>query len=168
MAQKGNNIVVNGEFGKGRYSPMINGTGAVLYPGTIMQVDPSVALVGGVSTCVVYDRSADGEQPKGAFWVATEHMGRLAGKTVDDTIEVGAMFEAYAPAAGDDLNLMVSDADTGTSTNDVAVGTIMMVRDGFGTLIATSGSPETEVAVMMSAANDFSGNRLNWVQWTGH
>ena len=168
MAKKGNNIVVNGEHGKGRRLPLFNGTSAVLYPGTVMQLDTSVALRAGVSTAVVYNRDADGNRPAGPYIVATEEYGRLAGRTIDDTIADGEQFGGYVPLPGDDLNLMVADADTGTSTNDVAVGTLMIVDDGTGYLIATTGSPESEVALMMDAANNLSGAALNWVQWTGY
>jgi hypothetical protein len=123
---KGNNIVVNGEHAKGRRYAMFNGTGAVLYPGTVMQVDYSVALKGGLWTAILYARDADGDQPKGSYWIATDEMGRLAGRTKDDTIAVGELFEAYSPLPGDDLNLMIQDASTGTSLNDVAIGTILI------------------------------------------
>jgi hypothetical protein len=164
---KGNNIVVNGEHAKGRRYAMFNGTGAVLYPGTVMQIDTSVALKGGLWTAVLYDRDADGDQPKGAYWIATDEMGRLSGRTKDDPIAVGELFEAYSPLPGDDLNLMIQDASTGTSLNDVAIGTILMVDDGTGTLIATTATPESEVALLMEDVSDMSGNRLGWVQWSG-
>lgn len=164
---KGNDIVVNGMFGRGRYNTYYNGTGGDLYPGTICQVDTSVALRGGYSTVVVYDRDADGDNPLGAHIVVTHEMQKMVGKLATDAIPSGEMFQGYEPIAGDDLNLLLKDADTGTSTDDVAAGTILMVDDGTGLLIATTGSPEREVAVTMEAQNNMSAAALTWCRWAG-
>ena len=164
---RGNNILVNGEHGKGRYMPLFNGTGGDLYPGTIVQIDTSVALRAGVHTAVVYDRGADGDNPQGPHVVALETMQKLAGRTMTDAIPSGEMFEGYAPLPGDELNLRVKDADTGTSLNDVAAGTLLMVDDGTGYLIATTGSPEQEVAQLLEAASDLAGAELAWCSWAG-
>ncbi len=165
---RGNNILVNGEHGKGRYIPLFNGSGGDLYPGTICQLDMTVALRGGVETAVVYNRSADGEQPSGPFIVALETMQKLRGALMTDAIPSGEMFQGYCPLPGDELNLMVADVDTGTSTNDIAVNSIMMVDDGTGYLITTTSTPETEVALTKEAASDLAGAELCWCVWTGH
>ncbi len=165
---RGNEICVNGEFPKARFVSYINGTAADLYPGTIVQIDYSAALVGGKHTCVLYNADADGGRPKGPFIVVLDTMGKLIGRLMTDPVPAGEIFQGVTPLPGEEYNLMISDADTGTSTNDVAAGTTMIVRDGFGTLIATTGSPETEVAVTQEAVNDMSGNRLGWCRWTGY
>lgn len=133
-------------------------------PGTIVQIDPSVALKHGVHTLVVYNRDADGDQPKGAFWVIEEDLktGRLA----TDAYAAGEQVPLYAPRMGDELNLLFGNA-AGTA-DDIALGTIMMVDDGTGKIVATTGSPETEVAVALEAIVDPTADQLLWVQWSGH
>ena len=162
---KGNDIVVNGMFGKGRYTPYYNGTGGDLYPGTICQVDTSVALRAGVNTVVVYDRDADGDHPKGDLILVTHEMQKMVGKLATDAIGTGEIFQGYSPQAGDDVNLLLADANTGTTQEDIAAGTILMVDDGTGKLIATTGSPEEEVAVTMEAQNNMSAAALTWCRW---
>ena len=164
---RGNCILVNGEHGKGRYLPLFNGTGGDLYPGTIVQIDTSVALRAGVWTAVVYNRDADGDRPLGTHIVALETMQRLTGRTMTDAIPSGEMFQGYAPQPGDELNLMIRDTDTGTSLNDIAAGTILIVDDGTGYLHGTTGSPEEEVATLMEAASDLAGAELAWCVWNG-
>ena len=165
---RGNEICVNGEFPKARFMSYINGTGGDLYPGTICQIDYSTALVGGKHTCVVYNADIDGGRPKGPIIIALDTMGKLIGRLMTDPIPSGEIFQGVTPLPGEEYNLMISDADTGTSTNDVAIGTTMIVRDGFGTLIATTGSPENEVAITQEAVNNLSGNTLGWCRWTGY
>ena len=164
---RGNNILVNGEHGKGRYMPLYNGTGGDLYPGTIVQLDTSVALKGGVHTAVVYNRDADGDRPLGPHIVALETMQKLRGALMTDAIPSGEIFQGYVPQPGDELNLMIKDADTGTSLNDVAAGTLLIVDDGTGYMIATTGSPEEEVAELLETVSDLAGAELGWCIWNG-
>lgn len=164
---KGNDIVLNGEFGKGRHDSFFNGTGGTLYPGTVVQLDPSVALKGGKNTVIVFSRDANGDDPKGALFVVTNSMLRLRGGLVTDGYASGEMCSGYAPVNGDELNLLLKDANTGTTQEDIAAGTLLMVESGTGLLIATSGSPEKEVAYTLEATNDMSAARLTWCSWAG-
>ncbi len=165
---RGNDILCNGEFGKGRYQPLFNGSGGSLYPGTIVQIDPTVALKGNVATAIVFSRDADGDHSKGALFVVTHEMQKMVGKLATDSIPSGEMFQGYAPINGDEINLLVADANTGTTQEDIAVGTLMMVDTGTGLLVATTGSPETEVAYTQEACNDMSAARLVWCSWSGN
>jgi hypothetical protein len=162
---KGNDIVVNGMFGKGRYTSFFNGTGGDLYPGSIVQIDPTVALRGGQHTVVFYNRDADGDQPKGDLILVTHEMQKTIGKLATDAIPSGEMFQGYSPLPGDDVNLLLADANTGTTTEDIAADTMLMVDDGTGKLVATTGSPEQEVAVTLEATNNMAAAALTWCRW---
>lgn len=167
---RGKKIIVAADP-QGMFMEGIVATGQTFYPGCIVQVDPTVALSSGRHTYKLYDRSADGEQPLGAFWVVTEENMALGGKgitdaTTFDSYAAGERCSLYSPMAGEDLNLLISNL-SGTADDHVA-GEILMVDDGTGELIATTGSPETEVAVLMENITDPTADTLAWCQWSGH
>ena len=43
-----------------------------------------------------------------------------------------------------------------------------MVDDGTGLIIATTGSPETEVCLLLEAITDPTADTLAWTIWSGH
>lgn len=158
---RGNRIVVSADP-KGRFTEGVcSGTPK---PGTIMQVDPTVALVSGRHTYKVYQPGADGEQPVGAFYVALEDA--YQGKGPTDAYASGDRIFLYAPADGDELNLLFGNA-AGTA-DDIALGDKMIADTGTGKIVKTTGTPETEVAVALEAIVDPAADQLLWVVWTGH
>lgn len=158
---RGNNIIVTSNP-KGLFEEGI--IVSAEYPGTIMQRDASVALVGGRHTYKVYTPGTDGEQPKGAFWVLLADS--LQGKTATDVYVVGARGFLYSPMAGEELNLLL--ANIAGTADDHALGEMLIVDNATGKLIATTGSPETEVAQLLEVITDPTADQLVWVQWTGH
>lgn len=133
-------------------------------PGTILQIDPSVALKHGKHTWVVYNRDNDGDQPKGPFVVLVENL--YEGREATTAYAAGDFVKMYIPQAGDELNLLFGNA-SGTG-DDIALGDIMMVDDATGKVVETTGSPETEVAVALEAIVDPSADQLLWCRWSGH
>lgn len=162
---RGNGIIVSAQP-NGRFTEGIIGAGLTPSPGTIMQLQLATALVGGRHTWEIYNADIDGGRPKGPIIVLLPDF--LQGRLATTAYAAGERAFGYVPLPGDELNLLWSDADTGTSTNDVAIGTTGIVRDGFGTIIATTGSPENEVCILLEALNNLSGNTLGWSQWTGY
>lgn len=165
---KGNEIIVTAEP-KGRFTEGIINTGETPKPGTIMQKDPTQSTVGGRFVYKAYNRDADGDQPAGAFWVLLPD--QLQGKLATDAYAAGDRCFLYAPQAGDELNLLLMDVTAGTGTGataDHAAGEILIVDDGTGKLIATTGSPETEVALLLETQNDLTADTLAWCEWSGH
>ncbi len=163
---RGNCIIVNQIEQPGKHEEGFVATGETHYPGMIVQRDASVALKGGRHTYKLYDRAADGDQPQGAFWVVTEKLLTFKGQTVTDSYAAGDRCSLYSPANGDELNLLLLNI-AGTA-DDHALGEILMVDDGTGKLIATTGSPETEVAQLLEAVTDPTTDTLAWCEWTGH
>jgi hypothetical protein len=158
---RGNCIIVS-SFPQGHFEGgFISGTPK---PGTILQIDPTVALKSGRHTWVVYNRDADGDRPAGPFGVLCEDS--LQGKTVDDAYVSGEFApRIYMPVAGDELNLLFMNV-AGTA-DDIAAGDIAIVDDGTGKVIKTTGTVETEVAVFLEAYVDPTADRLLWCKWSG-
>lgn len=162
---RGSLIVVtagaDGQYQEGKVA-----AGQTFYPGMVVQRDPSAALTMGKHTYKLYDRAADGDRPAGAFWVVTGNLERGRSLPVTTAIVAGSWTEFYCPEAGDELNLLLGDV-AGTGDSHTA-GEILMVDDGTGCLVATTGSPQTEVAQLLENIAAPVANTLAWVQWSGH
>ncbi len=160
---RGNEIVVSSCVYGHRVEGII-AAGETPKPGQIVQMDPTVALVGGRHTWKIYDRDADGDRPKGPFIVLTHD--QLQGKTISDAYAAGDRAFGYVPLPGDELNLLFKNV-SGTA-DDVAAGDLFIVDDGTGKVIVTTGSPETEVAMALEAITDPTADTLVWCVWTGY
>ena len=116
-------------------------------PGTVMQLKAATNPVANVFTWKVFDADADGNQRIVAVLLEKDQEG----KTCDDAYVSGDMGRVYCPVMGEELNMRVADvAGTGTSgTEAKAIGDLMMVEDGTGLLIDTSGTPESEPFVLL-------------------
>lgn len=164
---RGNTIVVSvGDSPKGVFVEGYVAAGETHYPGMIVQRDPTVALKAGRATYKIYSRDADGDHPAGAFWVVTEHLNVLQGKAITDSIAAGERMQLYSPLPGEELNLLVKDI-SGTG-DDHTAGEILMVDTGTGKMIATTGSPESEPAVLLETVTDPTADTLAWCEWSGH
>lgn len=160
---RGNLIVVTADP-KGNFLEGVIAAGETPKPGTIMQIDPSVALVGGRHTWKAYNRDADGDRPVGPF--AVLDIDKFQGKSATDAYAAADRCFLYCPLPGDELNLLFGNA-AGTG-DDIALGDIMMVDDGTGKVVESTGSVETEVAVALEAITDPTADQLLWCMWSGH
>ncbi len=157
---RGNRIVVNPDA-KGAYEWGYVATAE--YPGTIMQIDPSVALKAGKHTWVPYNRDADGDRPKGPFAVLVEDLYQSRAATT--ALTAGEIAKMYIPLPGDELNLLFFN-QTGTA-DDIALGDLLIVDDGTGKVFKSASTPETEVAVALEAIVDPVADQLLWSRWSG-
>jgi hypothetical protein len=132
-------------------------------PGTVCQIDASVALKGGRHTFKVYQPGTDGEQPLGPYWVLLAN--QLSGKLATDAYAAGDRAFFYCPQPGEELNMLVLNI-AGTA-DDHALGEKLMVDTGTGKLIATTGSPESEPFVLLEAITDPTADTLAWVMYAG-
>lgn len=159
---RGNEIIVSSEP-RGRRVEGIIGAGITPKPGTVMQLDISEDLQGGRHVWELYNADADGGRPKGPFIILLED--HLQGKTYADAYAAGERCFGYIPGAGDELNLRLADiAGTG---DDHTKGEMLIVDDTTGLFIATTGSPETEVAMLLETVTDPTAETLAWCVWTG-
>lgn len=161
---RGNSIIVTANP-RGVFTEGIVGASFTPSPGQIVQIDISEALVGGRHTFEAVNLDADGGNPKGAYYVVLEDA--LQGKTVEDEYAAGERIFLYTPVAGEELNLRWDDTDTGTSTNDLTKGTIGIVQDVTGNIIATAGTPEDEVCMLLEDVSNLDGDTLGWSIWQG-
>jgi hypothetical protein len=123
-------------------------------------------LKGGRHTYTVYNRDGDGNMPVGSYWVVTGELNLMIGKAQTESYAAGERCSFYSPRAGEELNLLLANiAGTG---DDHALGEILMVDDGTGKLIVTTGTPESECAQLLEAVTDPTADTLAWCQWTGH
>ena len=161
MAAHGNRIILTPCF-----ADPVEGylaSGETIYPGMIVQVDPTQSRVGGKWAWKIYDRGADGDHPAGPHIVVTEDL--LQGKTIDDAYGTGSGTRLFGaiPRAGCELNLLFKNV-SGTG-DDVAAGDLFIVDDGTGKVIVTTGSPEEEVAMALDSITDPTADTLIWAMW---
>lgn len=163
---RGTRIIVSDQP-KGHMTPLYVKTGQTIYPGMLVQKDLSVALKGGRESVIVYDADADGGRPKGgAVYIATNEIGGGAGRDATTQIPAGEQELFYTPLPGDELNLLILNI-AGTA-DDHAIGEVLIADDTTGKFIATTGSPETEMAVLKEAITDPTADTLAWCEWTGY
>lgn len=162
---RGSTIVVSAEP-KGRFVEGIIGAGLTPYPGIVMQIDQTVALVGGRNTFKLYDADADGGRPKGPYFILCENY--LMGKEMTVAWAAGERAMFYIPAPGDELNLLFGDIAGTAATSDIAKGDVLIPNDTDGKWLVTTGSPETEPAQAQEAFTDLTADQLVWSLWTGY
>lgn len=154
-------LIVVSPFPKGHFVEGIIGAGLTPKPGTAVQLQPATALQGGRHTWELYNADADGGRPKGPIIILTEDS--LQGRPMTTAYAAGERAFGYIPLPGDELNLLLGDvAGTG---DDHALGEILIIDDTTGKFIATTGSPEEEVAQLLEAVTDPTTDTLCWCQW---
>lgn len=141
--------------------------GETAYPGMILQRDPSVAEVGGNATYKIFNRDADGDNPAGGLWVVRENylLGQGDSVAYDSTQNSNTPVRIflYQPVRGEEVRLLLKNiAGTG---DDHTKGEILMVDDESGKLIATTGTPETEVAMLLETVTDPTADTLALCEW---
>lgn len=129
----------------------IEGTieGDDLLPGSIMEIKPGTAEdADGRLTYRVATPGADGGFPNGPLFVLDINF--LAGGTADTPYATGTRGFLWAPSEGDELNVRVSAPGTGTG-DLIAAGTPLIIDNGTGNLIETTGTPDCEPFITMEA-----------------
>jgi hypothetical protein len=162
---RGNRIVITSPP-SGIHSEGLVKTGQTFFPGMVVVRDPTIALVNGRHTYKIFNETADGDHPTGGFWVVTEGLLGLIGKTTSDSYAAGERCSLYSPKTGEELNLLVLNL-AGTA-DDHAIGEKMMLDTGTSKLIVTTGTPELEIAQLLEAIVDPTADTLAWCQWGGN
>ncbi len=168
----GNKIVIAGKGGpKGTFiEGIVSGTPK---PGTVMEIKWAVAAVGPSGTDFTWEpygtTAADGIKGVGADGdrrlIAVLDIDKLQGKTATDAYVSGSRCFLYVPAAGELLNMLMLDI-SGTG-DDHALGDILMVNDGDGKLIETTGDPESEPFMCLEVATNPLADALLMCMYTG-
>lgn len=157
---KGNEIIVSMEPRGVFHEGYVSGTPK---PGTVMQVQAGTAMDGtGRFTWEAYNADADGNQRL----IAVLLHDKLQGKLATDAYASGDRCRLYCPLPGEEINMLKGDV-SGTA-DDFAVGDVLMVDDGTGKVIATTGSPESEPFICLEAVTDPTADQLVWCMFTGY
>src|SRR3990172_9270875 len=121
---KGNEIIVGAEPMGRFHEGIISGA---LYPGVCVQIAAATEPVNGRFTWEAYNAAADGDQRLVAVLLPDSLQGSLA----TDPYVSGDRCFLYVPIAGEELNMLVTDVNTGTS-DSFAIGDLLMIDDGTG------------------------------------
>jgi len=159
---RGNSIIITPD----RYFPVegIIAAGETPKPGQVVQIQAATALKGGRHTWEIYNADADGGRPKGPFILLKEDL--LQGKTTADAYAAGDRAFGAILLPGCEFNgLVLNLAGTG---DDHPLGEILIVDDTTGKFIVTTGTPETEPAMLLEVITDPTADTLAWMIWTGY
>lgn len=161
---RGNGIIVSARPG-GRFLEGPLKSGITPKPGTVMQIDASAGVDdNGNFNWELYDSDADGGRPKGPLAILLPD--ELRGVDATTAYADGARCFVYIPLPGEEFNMLLQDvAGTG---DDHALGEILIVDDGTGKLIATTGSPESEPFMVLETVTDPVADTLTHVIYTGY
>lgn len=162
---KGNGILVTPEP-KGVFEDIIIvGTPK---PGVVME-RTNAALVGGRAsynpagtTAASGSRgmSADGDR----IGICVLLEDDLRGITSDTAFATGDRGKVYWPTNGEELNMLFQDDGSGTS-DDLVVNDKMIVDDGTGKVLKSTGSPEAEPFICLEAVTDPVADQLVWCKF---
>jgi hypothetical protein len=155
---KGNDIIVSIDPRGRTEEVIVNGTPK---PGTCMTIKAGVEPVGGVFTYEAFNRDANGDRAL----IAVLLEDRNQGKTATDAYVSGTRGMVYYPLPGDHLNVLKGDV-AGTA-DDFTIGQLLILVDGSGKVIGTTGTPESEPFVCLETVTDPTADQLVWVQVTG-
>ena len=161
-----NVIVVSGDP-KGHFieGNMIEAAGA-FRPGQIVSIKSDAELIDGRPQYELWNGAADGERSE----IVIIRENDLLGMPVDGEYDAGSRFLGYIPVPGDEVQVLLSDfAGTGTAGGaaDVALGTKLIVDDGTGKVIPTTGTPESEPFTAMEALDDVLEDTLILCRFNG-
>lgn len=155
----GNDIIVSsnprGVFIEG----IVNGTPK---PGTVMQLDVSEAPVQGKFTWEPYNADADGNQRL----IAVLRPDHLQGKKATEAYADGDVCFLYCPVMGEELNMLLKNV--GGTGDSFSRGDRLIVDDGNGKLINTTGTPESEPFQILEDVPALTEDTLAHCMFTGY
>lgn len=132
-------------------------------PGQLMQIQAGTAMDGtGRFTWEVYNQNADGDRALVAILLEDAFQGKM----YDKAYASGDRARFYIPIAGEEFNVMKGDV-AGTA-DDFAVGDKLMIDDGTGKVIITTGTPESEPFICLEAIVDPVADQLVHCMYTGY
>lgn len=173
----GNVILITPEP-KGRFEEIIvvgtpkPGTHMVIKPGTTFtrggrcEMEPAGTTA---ASSTNQGMNADGERIPIAILLCATDAGAsgvppFIGPT--DAYTTGSRGTVYYPVPGDEMNILFQD-NTGTGAlEDIVIGSKLIVDDGTGKVLQSTGSPECEPWVSNEAVADVAADRLIWATFT--
>lgn len=177
MSARGNVILITADPKGYAEEVIVNDTSK---PGTVMELKGTVAEAGGRRTfeaagttaanSTFSGMAADGNRlPIAVLLCSADPWGAACPpyKGPTDAYAAGERGVVYYPAPGEELNMLIKD-ETGTGADqDFLVGDKLIVDDGTGKLLRSSGSPESEPFIILQALTDLAADVLAPCQYTG-
>jgi hypothetical protein len=159
MSNRYGTVIVSGGRGVKREC-ILDGTPK---PGTCMTVKAATEPVNGVFTFTVYNRDADANRATVAVLLEDE----LQGYGLGTAYVTGKRGMLYYPEAGDHLQMLV--ANLGGTGEAFAIGDYLLIDDGTGLLVDTTGTPEMESFIVMeTVTGGITEDTYVLVEYTGH
>jgi hypothetical protein len=133
------------------------------YPGTLMTVKAATEPTGGRYTFEPYNTDGNGTRQMVAVLLPG-----FGGKSYSMAYTDGERAQVYIPAAGEEMNVLVSAAGTGTG-DSIAIGDLFIPVDGTGVLIKTTSTVEMEPFMALETVDDVvaAGSLVHCI-YTGH
>lgn len=159
---KGNRIIVT-PCPRGRFERIIVvGTpkpGTIMYPTAAAEAQGGARSMEPAGTTGGLGMGADGDMiPICVLLSFIDCVDCPPGRTVEDAYVTGENGAVYYPVDGEELNVLFGNA-AGTA-DDVTLGMKLIVDDGTGKVIPTTGTPKSEPFVAREAYTDPTADRL--------
>lgn len=158
MAARGTEVIITGNPRGVFLEGTIVGTPL---PGTIMEMAVPFAN-NGQHSYQQYQPGTDGQRRK-IIILLTDSM---QGKGLSDAYVSGSFGFMYVPVAGEEFNMLLQDV-AGTGDVHPALETLI-VKNGTGKLIATTGTPQSEPFRLLQAQAALTADTLAPVTYTGY
>ncbi len=158
MSNQFNTIVVSSPP-RGVFEEII--IGGTPSPGMCMNVTAATEPINGKFTYEVWNRGADGDN--GEIAILVEDW--LQGKIVTDAYVAGTLAKVYFPANGELFQMLYTNV--GGTADSFAIGDLMIVDDGIGSLVATTGTPEVEAFTCMETQAGITADTLVLSRYNG-
>jgi len=139
-------------------------------PGTVMELEPDTAAVGGVFTYAAYGTEAcssgnfvdnDGDRKAIAILLEKDQEG----KTYDDAYADGDMGRVYFPAMGEKANMLVEN-QSGTG-DSFGIGDELMVDNGTGKLMACDTDAEAHPFTCLEVVSALTADGWAYCRFNG-
>ena|SRR3990167_1031355 len=152
-------VVVIGTPKPGQCMVPVPGQTALDDSGTL-QYEPAGTTAAG--TGLVDAMTADGDN----IPIAVLIEDALQGVVVSTAYTTGKRGRVYFPVAGEELNVMFQN-QSGTA-DDLGIGTKLIVDDGTGKVLKSTGTPQSEPFQSMQVLTDPTADQLIHVMFTGN
>ena len=160
----GNNIVLaNNPRGRFFEGYKIAGTPS---PGIMVQIDVSEAEVGGRWAYEAYNSDVDAES--GFVLILLEDQNQNLGNTTAYITNTRCWM--YAPLPGDEMNILLEDVAGTVAADDTAIGDRLIVDDGTGKFIASTGTShvKSEPFIALEVVTEPAADTLIRALFTGY
>lgn len=155
---------------RGVFEDVYIAVGRTPKPGVCMEIDPTVAHVGGVFTYQEYGVmaassgqyiTADGNRKAIAILLEKDQENKI----YSDSYVAGDLGRIYWPVMGEQFNMLFEDV--GGTADDFIIGEEVMVDDGTGMLLTATSSVEAHPFTVLEVVADPVADHWTWCRFNG-